>query len=85
MTETIDNSAAAAEARAEQARLARKERREAKIRAGGTSRLNKISGVGGGLQRSDGMLSLLTIALYLTGLDWIGLGWAGFADMMVVV
>lgn len=57
MTETIDNSAAAAEARAEQARLARKERREAKIRAGGTSRLNKISGVGGGLQRSDGMLS----------------------------
>ncbi|KAK1836143.1 hypothetical protein QBC39DRAFT_410679 [Podospora conica] len=50
MTETIDD---AAEARAEQARLARKERREAKIRAGGTSRLNKISGVGGGLQRDD--------------------------------
>ncbi|KAK0741001.1 hypothetical protein B0T18DRAFT_221997 [Schizothecium vesticola] len=49
MTETIDD----AEARAEQARLARKERREAKIRAGGNSRLNKISGVGGGLQRSD--------------------------------
>lgn len=76
MTETIDNSAAAAEARAEQARLARKERREAKIRAGGTSRLNKISGVGGGLQRSDGMQSLRTNCIVpdWTGLNWIGLG-----------
>ena len=34
----------------EQARI-RRERREAKIRAGGTSRLNKITGLGGGLQR----------------------------------
>ncbi|KAK3683516.1 hypothetical protein B0T22DRAFT_249720 [Podospora appendiculata] len=55
MTEGVsmsaENEAAAAEARAlEQARL-RKERREAKIRAGGASRLNKISGLGGGLQR----------------------------------
>lgn len=37
----------------EQARI-RRERREAKIRAGGASRLNKITGLGGGLQR--GML-----------------------------
>ncbi|OBT43820.1 hypothetical protein VE00_05405 [Pseudogymnoascus sp. WSF 3629] len=34
----------------EQARI-RRERREAKIKAGGTSRLNKITGLGGGLQR----------------------------------
>lgn len=41
----------AASARAaEQARL-RKERREAKIKAGGSARLNKITGLGGGLQR----------------------------------
>ncbi len=52
MTEAADlNSEDAAAARAaEQARL-RKERREAKIRAGGASRLNKITGLGGGLQR----------------------------------
>jgi len=50
MTEGISMSpedAAAARA-AEQARL-RKERREAKIKAGGASRLNKISGLVGGL------------------------------------
>ncbi|ROV95102.1 hypothetical protein VSDG_05789 [Cytospora chrysosperma] len=42
----------AASARAaEQARL-RKERREAKIKAGGSARLNKITGLGGGLQRA---------------------------------
>jgi len=35
---------------AEQARL-RKERREARIKSGGTARLNKITGLGGGLQR----------------------------------
>jgi hypothetical protein len=35
---------------AEQARI-RKERREAKIRAGGSARLNKITGLGGGVQR----------------------------------
>jgi hypothetical protein len=35
---------------AEQARL-RKEKREAKIRAGGSARLNKITGLGGGIQR----------------------------------
>ncbi len=29
----------------------RRERREAKIKAGGASRLNKITGLGGGLQR----------------------------------
>ena len=35
---------------AEQARI-RKERREAKILAGGSQRLNKITGLGGGIQR----------------------------------
>ncbi|EKD12814.1 uncharacterized protein L3040_006968 [Drepanopeziza brunnea f. sp. 'multigermtubi'] len=35
---------------ADQARI-RKERREAKIRAGGSARLNKITGLGGGVQR----------------------------------
>jgi hypothetical protein len=34
----------------EQARI-RKERREAKIRAGGSARLNRITGLGGGIQR----------------------------------
>jgi hypothetical protein len=34
----------------EQARI-RKERREAKIRAGGSARLNKIAGLGGGVKR----------------------------------
>lgn len=43
-------SAAATPSPSEQARL-RRERREAKIRAGGASRLNKITGLGGGLQR----------------------------------
>lgn len=37
---------------AEQARI-RKERREAKIRAGGSARLNKITGLGGGIQRGS--------------------------------
>jgi len=41
---------AAAARAAEQARL-RKERREAKIKAGGSARLNKITGLGGGFQR----------------------------------
>lgn len=47
MTEGVatDNDAAASRA-AEQARL-RKERREAKIKAGGSARLNKINGMGG--------------------------------------
>jgi len=43
---------------AEQARI-RKERREAKIRAGGSARLNKITGLGGGVQR--GTLHLLLV------------------------
>ena len=41
---------------AEQARI-RKERREAKIRAGGSARLNKITGLGGGVQRGTDALS----------------------------
>ncbi|KAI1139674.1 hypothetical protein F5Y05DRAFT_329755 [Hypoxylon sp. FL0543] len=51
MTEGPQASEDAAAARAaEQARL-RKERREAKIKAGGAARLNKITGLGGGIQR----------------------------------
>ncbi|TLD29025.1 hypothetical protein PspLS_03155 [Pyricularia sp. CBS 133598] len=49
MTESADVDAAAARA-SEQARL-RKERREAKIKAGGSARLNRITGLGGGFQR----------------------------------
>ncbi|OBR06010.1 hypothetical protein CH63R_10130 [Colletotrichum higginsianum IMI 349063] len=51
MTEATPDDAAAQRA-AEQARL-RKAKREAKIRAGGASRLNKITGLGGGFQRDD--------------------------------
>ena len=55
MTESASESPAVAPAPAEDAAAAalrrRKERREAKIRAGGTDRLNKITGLGGGLQR----------------------------------
>ncbi|WYZ37266.1 hypothetical protein EsH8_II_000772 [Colletotrichum jinshuiense] len=51
MTEATPEDAAAQRA-AEQARI-RKAKREAKIRAGGTSRLNKITGLGGGFQRED--------------------------------
>src|SRR6185436_13417782 len=47
----MPEDAAAARA-AEQARL-RKERREAKIKAGGSARLNKITGLGGGFQRGE--------------------------------
>ncbi|KLU91908.1 hypothetical protein MAPG_10857 [Magnaporthiopsis poae ATCC 64411] len=55
MTEGVGTGAtsaedAAAARAAEQARI-RKERREAKIKAGGSARLNKITGLGGGLQR----------------------------------
>ncbi|KAI1084445.1 hypothetical protein F5B20DRAFT_524911 [Whalleya microplaca] len=51
MTEGVQASEDAAAARAaEQARL-RKERREAKIKAGGAARLNRITGLGGGIQR----------------------------------
>lgn len=46
----------AADRAAEQARI-RKERREAKIRAGGSARLNKITGLGGGVQRGITSLS----------------------------
>lgn len=43
---------------AEQARL-RKERREAKIRAGGSARLDKITGLGGGISRGEHLSRLL--------------------------
>ncbi|KXH48186.1 hypothetical protein CSIM01_08738 [Colletotrichum simmondsii] len=51
MTESTPEDAAAQRA-AEQIRL-RKAKREAKIRAGGTARLNKITGLGGGFQRDE--------------------------------
>ena len=54
-------SDAASQRAAEQARL-RKERREAKIRAGGSARLNRITGLGGGIQR--GMFKFRTIHLH---------------------
>jgi hypothetical protein len=57
---------AAAARAAEQARL-RKERREAKIKAGGASRLNRITGLGGGLQR--GMLRILEASKHRTQED----------------
>lgn len=46
---------AASQRAAEQARL-RKERREAKIRAGGSARLNRITGLGGGMQRGKSFI-----------------------------
>lgn len=49
MTEQTDQDAAARRA-LEQARL-RKERREAKIKAGGAARLNRITSAGGGISR----------------------------------
>ncbi|CAK7233917.1 hypothetical protein SBRCBS47491_008773 [Sporothrix bragantina] len=50
MTESASPSPTPEDAAAAQARR-RKERREAKIKAGGSARLNKITGLGGGLQR----------------------------------
>lgn len=51
MTETtLSPEDAAAQRASEQARL-RKERREAKIKAGGSARLNKITGASGGVPR----------------------------------
>ncbi|CAK7265914.1 hypothetical protein SEPCBS119000_001754 [Sporothrix epigloea] len=50
MTESASPSLTPEDAAAAQARR-RKERREAKIKAGGSARLNKITGLGGGLQR----------------------------------
>ncbi|PKS09696.1 hypothetical protein jhhlp_004317 [Lomentospora prolificans] len=46
----LNGEDAASQRAAEQARL-RKERREAKIRAGGSARLNRITGLGGGIER----------------------------------
>lgn len=58
MTEGISMTAeeAASVRAAEQARL-RKERREAKIKAGGASRLNKISGLAGNIPKGICSLS----------------------------
>lgn len=69
MTETapIPDEAAAAARAAEQTRL-RKERREAKIKAGGAGRLNKITGLGGGFQRGKPLRTATTskhMSIYL--------------------
>ncbi|KAF6826714.1 hypothetical protein CMUS01_09297 [Colletotrichum musicola] len=60
MTEATTEDAAAQRA-AEQARL-RKAKREAKIKAGGTARLNRITGLGGGFQRGTLRLRKLQLA-----------------------
>lgn len=52
MTELTPEEEAASARAAEQARL-RKARREAKIKAGAASRLNTITGLGGGIQRGQ--------------------------------
>jgi len=50
MAEGLSSEDAAAARAAEQIRL-RKQRREAKIKAGGTSRLDRITGLGGGIPK----------------------------------
>jgi hypothetical protein len=70
MTETVPAPEDAAAARAaEQTRL-RKERREAKIKAGASARLNKITGLGGGVQRGAFLIfspsfPIMLLAIYL--------------------
>ncbi|CAK7272164.1 hypothetical protein SEPCBS57363_004993 [Sporothrix epigloea] len=56
MTESASPSPTPEDAAAAQARR-RKERREAKIKAGGSARLDKITGLGGGLQREPPAVS----------------------------
>lgn len=51
---TATGSAAPLSNAENQARI-RKERREAKIRAGGSARLNKITGLGGGIERGPSL------------------------------
>jgi len=52
MTELSPDEDAASARAAEQARL-RKARREAKIKAGAENRLNRITGLGGGVPRGE--------------------------------
>ncbi|KAI0472328.1 hypothetical protein F4859DRAFT_101242 [Xylaria cf. heliscus] len=52
MTEGVSSEDAAAARAAEQVRL-RKQRREAKIKAGGASRLDRITGIGGGVSKES--------------------------------
>ncbi|KAI0517227.1 hypothetical protein F5B22DRAFT_114213 [Xylaria bambusicola] len=52
MTEGVSSEDAAAARAAEQVRL-RKQRREAKIKAGGASRLDRITGLGGGVPKES--------------------------------
>jgi hypothetical protein len=63
MTETTQSpDDAAAQRAAEQARL-RKERREAKLKAGGSARLNKITGLGGRVPGGNNTHALMSLTL----------------------
>jgi hypothetical protein len=63
MTETTQSPGdAAAQRAAEQARL-RKERREAKLKAGGSARLNKITGLGGRIPGGNNIRALIFLRL----------------------
>jgi hypothetical protein len=66
MTEGVSSSEDVAAARtAEQARL-RKQRREAKIKAGGASRLDKITGLGGSIPKGQYISQEYRITAILT-------------------
>jgi hypothetical protein len=66
---SVDSVSDAQPAKAtEQARL-RKERREAKIKAGGSARLNKITGLGGGVPKGDLTYLLVHQAVIVTILN----------------
>ena len=68
MTETTQSPEDAAAQRAvEQARL-RKERREAKLKAGGSARLNKITGLGGRVPGGNIHDTVLLDCKMLTGI-----------------
>lgn len=65
MTEITPEDAAAKRA-AEQARI-RKERRQAKIRAGGAERLNKITGLGGRVPGTSLSACMMMMIMIRTG------------------
>lgn len=68
MTETTQSPEdAAAQRAAEQARL-RKERREAKLKAGGSARLSKITGLGGRVPGGNIHDTVLLDCKMLTGI-----------------
>ncbi len=72
MTEGVSSSTdAVAQRAAEQARL-RKERREAKIKAGGSSRLDKITGIGGRVVGGNANTRTLPPFILCVGADFGG-------------